>query len=233
MKRACSFQRNFVACHRINLGVARLVVSSGLLGQARGIHAYLRFDDSGERVSAVSGAAGHRQNHSALVRRFGRGVDRLPALLPGGAAAGLSLRPRHRALSEASRADDSAPGPAGRQPARPPHLSRGASQALGDRRSHSRHSGPAGRYRGAALFPAFHHRSAAAGVVRAPLQEQHAVPPVCAFQRRLHVRPHQLSGVVRAGLRRPSAGHQLVGGLRVVHGPVRSDGPPLRQRPAS
>ena len=42
----------------------------------------------------VPGAAGDRQDHSALVRRLGRGLDHLPAVLPDGAAARVSLRPR-------------------------------------------------------------------------------------------------------------------------------------------
>ena len=67
-------------------GVAAYQVSRRVPGAA------LRGDHSAQRVPAVSGAAADRQTDSALVRRIGRGLDQLHALLPDGAAGRLRLR---------------------------------------------------------------------------------------------------------------------------------------------
>ena len=53
-------------------------------------------------------AAGDRQDHPAVVRRLGGGLDHLPALLPDGAAARVPVRPRRRPLPPAARADAAA-----------------------------------------------------------------------------------------------------------------------------
>ena len=86
---------------------------------------------------------------------------------------------------------------------------------------------------GLPVFPALHHRTAAPGLVRAPLQRRDALPPVCALQCRVDVRPDQLPGAVRAGLRHPPAGLHLVLGLWRLH-PVcavsRPSGPAPRSR---
>ncbi len=82
------------------------------------------------------------------------------------------------------------------------------------------HPAPAGAHGRAAVFPALHHRPAAAGLVRAPLQRRHAVPALRALQRRLDVRAAQLSGAVRAGVRHPQQACHVVHGLRRVHGAV-------------
>ena len=49
-------------------------------------------DDSPQRLSAFSGAAADGQADSAVVRRIGRGVDHLHAVLPDGAAGRVRLR---------------------------------------------------------------------------------------------------------------------------------------------
>ena len=52
-----------------------------------------------ERISAVRRAADDRQNHPAVVRRIGRGVEHLPPVFPGRVTGGLLVRaPLHRVL---------------------------------------------------------------------------------------------------------------------------------------
>ncbi|PYT78068.1 MAG: hypothetical protein DMG40_21465 [Acidobacteria bacterium] len=49
-------------------------------------------DNFRERVSALPSRTAYRKNHSSVVRRSGRGLDGLPAVLSSGPAARLSLR---------------------------------------------------------------------------------------------------------------------------------------------
>ena len=52
-----------------------------------------------ERLPAVSGAAADRQDHSAVVRRIGRGVERRDAVFPACAAGRIRVRARLHPLS--------------------------------------------------------------------------------------------------------------------------------------
>src|SRR5579885_2304536 len=64
--------------------------------------------DPGQRFPPVSGAADHRQDHPAVVWRLGGGMGSLPALLPGGAAAGIPLRLCAAPVPETATADGGA-----------------------------------------------------------------------------------------------------------------------------
>ena len=118
--------------------------------------------------------------------------------------------PRGDPLSQAARADDRASRPAGGQPrwcCRSTPARRGSPSGGDDPTCGI--LGLAGGHRRAAVFPALHHRSAAAGLVRAPLPGRHALPALRALQCRLHVRAAQLSGAVRTGLHHAPAGRHV------------------------
>jgi hypothetical protein len=66
-------------------------------------------------------------------------------------------------------------------------------EARAARRSNLGNCLAAGRQNRHTLFPALHHRSAAAGMVCAQLQGRHPLPALCAFECRFHVRAAQLS----------------------------------------
>src|SRR5271166_370213 len=59
-----------------------------------------------ERLPAVSGAASHCQDHSALVRRFGRRLERRDAVFPTGPAGRIRLCALLHSISESEAADD-------------------------------------------------------------------------------------------------------------------------------
>ena len=61
----------------------------------------LRLHNFSKRVSAVRRAADDRQNHPALVRRIGGGVEHLPAVFPSGLAGRLPVRAPLHAVSQA------------------------------------------------------------------------------------------------------------------------------------
>src|SRR5271163_3456453 len=58
---------------------------------SRWIEANLRPRNFCKRLSFVSGPAARRENHTAVVRRRRRRLDRLPALLPGRSSARIFL----------------------------------------------------------------------------------------------------------------------------------------------
>ena len=127
------------------------------------------FTISYQRLPAFSGAADHRQDHTALVRRFGGGVDHLPAVFSDGAAAGVPVRARAGAVLEAARANDGAWRAAAGERAGAAGLSQRLVETGRAERSLAQDSGAAGGHGGPALFPAFDHRPAVAGLVRAAL----------------------------------------------------------------
>src|SRR5581483_1506986 len=57
-------------------------------------------------VPALPSPAAGREDHPAVVRRIGRGVDRVHAVLPGAAAPRLLLRARRDALADLAAAED-------------------------------------------------------------------------------------------------------------------------------
>src|ERR1039458_361154 len=93
-------------------------------------HVAIRSDSVGERLSAVPGATDYCQDHSAVVWRVGGGVDRVPAVLPDGAAAGIHLRARSGSLFRTASANGDPRGPAARERAPDPahHLSAGVDE---------------------------------------------------------------------------------------------------------
>ncbi len=166
-----------------------------------------------QRLPAVPGAADHRQADPAALRRQRRGLGHLPGVLPGGAAAGLCLRPppgaprrqpraevrAHRAAAgqpgaAADRAGDAVAGPAGGQP--------GAADP-----------GPAAADHRAAVHAAGHDQPAAAGLARRVRCRRQPVPAVCGVERGLAGRAAGLSVADRAMAAHRHAGHGLVGGL--------------------
>src|SRR5207302_1211115 len=69
------------------------------------IDASLRLYDFPERLPALSGTTPYRQDDPAVVRRLGRGVDRLRAVLPASAAARLPVLALVDSVFEAESAD--------------------------------------------------------------------------------------------------------------------------------
>src|ERR1039458_9565877 len=157
-------------------------------------HVAIRTDNRGERLSAVPGAADYCQNHSALVWRVGGGVDRVPAVLPDGAAAGIHLRARSGSLFRTASANRDPRGPAARErvPGPAHYISARVDETATRGRPYSGNSGAAGRDRGAAVFHALDHRAAAAGVVRAGASRTDAIPAVRAVECRVDVRAVEL-----------------------------------------
>src|SRR5262249_7008536 len=142
------------------------------------------------------GAAGNRQDYSALVRRIGGRLDHLPALLSIGPAAGIPLCARRDPLPEAPHADDGARGASPGERGRPSDLSEPRLEAHGKRTAYFRHCESPRHLGGSAVFPAFDHRSAATGLVRTPLQGLDALPALRAVECRLHVCAAELSGAL-------------------------------------
>ena len=118
---------------------------------------------------------------------------------------GLSLLPRGHPLSQTARRRCCSTSACWSQACRAAHLPQHVVETGGRRRTHPADPRTARRHHRAALFPALHHRTAAAGMVRAPLQRRHALPALRALQRRLHVRPDQLPGAVRTHFHHPPA----------------------------
>ena len=104
--------------------------------------------------------------------RVGGGLDRLPAVFSNGAAPRIPLCPRGGAVSQAAARDGGARGPAGGERGGVAHLPGIIAEQAGDGRPDVGYSEPARGNRGPAVFSTVHHRSAAAGVVRAAIPEQ-------------------------------------------------------------
>ena len=156
---------------------------------------------------------------------LGGGLDHLPAVLPDGAAARVPLRPRvirylrprAQMLLHCGLLLVSAAAPA--------DLSQRLLEAHGRRGSHpGRFCGLLAVTVGLPYFLLSTTGPLLAGLVRAPLQGLHAVPPVRAFECRVHVRADQLSVPVRAGLYHARAGRHVVDRLRRIHRAVRLHG---------
>ena len=196
--------------------------------RGRGLkHDSLRTDNRGERLPVVSGSAGHRQDHSAVVRRLGGRVDRVHAVLSDGAAAGVSLCPCAGALSQTANANAGSRGPAAGERAGASGVPQRIVETIERRRAHAADSGIAGDDGGAPLFSAVHHRAAATGVVLQAVPRRHALPVIRALECRLDVRAAELPGAVRAGIHHAPAGLDVVGGVWRVCGAVRGDGLPV------
>src|ERR1700733_3550613 len=97
-------------------------------------NAPIRTDNSGKRLPVVPGAAHHRENYSAVVRRLGGGVDGLPAVLPVGAAGRVLVCARAGPLLQAAGADADPHRPAAVERAGAAYLSGRAVEARAARR---------------------------------------------------------------------------------------------------
>src|ERR1700731_3661703 len=93
-------------------GPTTSVISLPSSNTGRKINDSLRHYHFSERLPAVSSAAAHRQDDSAVVRRLGGSVERQHALLPTAVARGIRVRAHLHPLSETAHADAGACGAA-------------------------------------------------------------------------------------------------------------------------
>ena len=195
--------------------------AKGAPGGSSGCDA-LRGNHSPRRVSALPGAADHRQDDPALVRRRRGGLDGLHAVLPAAARRRLPLLALVDPDARAADADD-----------RPHRAARGGCRGATDpsrreleagRRSRSQLAhprAPRGERR-SPLLPARDHGPAGTGVVRASQGRRDALPVVRALEPRLDARPGELSVPGRAVAPDALAGARLVGRVRRVRDRVRA-----------
>src|ERR1017187_3266654 len=193
-------------------------------------HVAIRTYYSSQRLLALAGAAGDRQDHPSLVWGIVGRVDHVSAVFPARFAAGLSLLPRPGAVSEAARTNDGAwRSSVGQRPGAADIPERGL-ETHGAERPDLANPWVAGGDGRSAILRALDHRSAAPGLVRPAPPEGDAVPPLRPLQCRLHVRAAELSGIVRAGVHHPPAGRNMVHWLRGVPPAVRIHGVSVGQR---
>src|SRR5258708_3403212 len=144
---------------------------------------------------AIRGAADHSQVPASTIRRFGRSLDRLHAVLPGGATPGIPLLLLPHTVSQRQ-----GTGPGALWPVDPQRGRAAAEAAPGNhwRQSHNRDPVFAGIVGGLAIFRTVRHQPAAAIVARRLAWQALPIQALRAFQRRFTIGPTGLPGGLRA-----------------------------------
>src|SRR5581483_8507397 len=172
-------------------------------------------------VPALPSPAAGREDHPAVVRRIGRRVDRVHAVLPGAAAPRLLLRARRDTLADVAAAEDRPLAAARRGARRDAALGERGVEAARGRGPDAAHPGTARRDDRPSLSGPLDDGAAGAGVVRARAARRLALSPVRAVEPGIHARAGELSGAGRAVRADARADRGLVGRLRGVRAAVR------------
>ena len=159
--------------------------------------ASLRLHNFPERISAFRRAADDRQNHPAVVRRIGRGMEHLPAVFPSRVTCRLLLcRPLH-ALAETEAAGYAAYRSDGLQSGAASRPAVADLEAVPRGRSLSAHFAAAHCNHRAALLIALHHQPVTPSLVRGGETRRDSVSTVRAVELRFAAGVAELSGIRR------------------------------------